>query len=63
MPRPPSPCPPKEVSVMLPQPLAQRLEAFLWSDLEQRVPYGARSDLIVSLLTNYLNLVEGAVEW
>jgi hypothetical protein len=59
MPRPANANPPREVHVNLPADLAERLDRFLWSDLLGKVPYGARSDLFVSLLTNYLNIVEG----
>jgi hypothetical protein len=38
------------------------MEALLRSDLTGSIPYGARRDLIVSLLTNYLDIVEGIVE-
>jgi hypothetical protein len=62
MPRPRAAVPPKEIFVSIPGPLYERMEAILRSDLDGKIPYGARSDLIVSLLTNYLNLVEGIVE-
>jgi hypothetical protein len=62
MPRPKSALPPREIFVSIPAPLYERMERMLKSDLEGKIPYGARSDLIVSLLTNYLNIVEGVLE-
>lgn len=57
MPRPKSANPPVEIHVSLPGHLVRRMDGFLFSDLEQRVPYGARADLIASLIKNYLDIV------
>ena len=62
MPRAPNVVPPHEIYVTIPQPLYERMERILYSDLQGKIPYGARSDLIVSLLTIYLNIVEGITE-
>lgn len=62
MPRPPSPNPVKEIHITLPADLVERMDAFLFSDFQDRVPYGARTDLIGSLLRNYLDLVEPEVK-
>lgn len=62
MPKPPSVIPTHELFITMPEPLYQRMEALLRSDLTGTIPYGARRDLIVSLLTNYLNIVEGVIE-
>jgi hypothetical protein len=59
MPKMPNPNPPRELRISIPSDLADRLDRFLWSDLIGAVPYGARADLFTSLLTNYLNIVEG----
>jgi hypothetical protein len=62
MPRIPNAVPPHELYITMPQSLYERMERLLRSDLTGTIPYGARSDLIVSLLTNYLDIVEGIVE-
>lgn len=57
MPRNKRPDPPIQLRVSIPLSLNQRLEAFLHSELDEGVPYGARSDLVSELLMQYLNLV------
>lgn len=57
MPRPPNAIPPREIHVNMPENIAARLDRLLWSELENRVPYGARSGLINTLVENYLNIV------
>lgn len=49
---------PREIYVSIPEDLNQRMETILRSDITGRIPYGARSDLITSLLRNYLDLVD-----
>ena len=50
---------PARIHVALPESLLERLDSHLRSQVLDRIPYGARSDLIASLLVRYLDLVEG----
>lgn len=52
----------RKILISLPEDLAARLDLFLFSPLEQKVPYGARSDVIRTLIENYLELVENQTQ-
>lgn len=58
MPRNKRPDPPVMLRVCVPASVLARVNAFLYSDFDNGVPYGARSDLITSLLEQYLTIVE-----
>ena len=49
---------PIKLEISLPESLRGRLDLFLWSPTEGRVPKGAYSALIVQLLKDYLHLLE-----
>ena len=49
--------PPFKICICLPTSLKARMDAFLYSQVDSRVPYGARSDLIAGLIENYLDIV------
>jgi hypothetical protein len=54
MPRKAATVPPVEWSLSIPGDLAARVELELFSEVEGKVPYGARRDLMVELLTAWL---------
>lgn len=53
MPRKPAIEPNRQLEIKLPRDLSVRLDLHLWSDLEERVPRGAYSNLIVPLLREF----------
>lgn len=55
MPRPPNLIPTSKLRVAIQQPLRDRLDAMLWSDLECRVPVGAYQKWIEGRLIEYLS--------
>lgn len=55
MPRPKNLVPSQQLNVALPLPLYTRLGAYLYSDLEQRVPHGAYSRFLVNLLQGWFS--------
>lgn len=58
MPRPANIIRPSHLKTSLPEDLRARLDLHLWSASEGRVPMGAYQQLIVMLLTQYLDRVE-----
>ena len=48
---------PVEKSISLPQTLCAQVDIMLYSELEGRVPFGAWSKLMESLLTEWLNKI------
>lgn len=61
MPRPPNIIRPIHLKTSLPEDLRARLDLHLWSEVECRVPMGAYQKLIVQLLREYLDRVEGKI--
>lgn len=45
---------PIKLTLHLPEDLKSRVDLFLWSDVHRRVPYGAYTQLITTLLQEYL---------
>jgi len=60
MPRPPNIIRPVHLKTSLPEDLRTWLDLHLWSDAELRVPHGAYQRLIVQLLREYRDRIEGA---
>ena len=54
MPRPRKAIRPVEKNISLPQDLVTRVDLELYSDLEGKVPFGAKSELVESLLRDWL---------
>ena len=48
--------PTKLIHAYVPQPLAEKLEAHLWSTVEDRVPYNAMSRFVTELLVGYFEM-------
>jgi metal-responsive CopG/Arc/MetJ family transcriptional regulator len=46
------------VQVQIPEHVLERVDNLLRSELDDRVPYGARSALVVDLLVQYLKVME-----
>lgn len=57
MPRQPNTIRPASKNLQLPCDIVAQVDMHLWSDLEGRVPHGAWSRLVTSLLNDYLNTV------
>jgi len=57
MPRTKNPDRPHELRVCIPTSLAERMDKYLHSELEDGVPYGARAELVRTLLVKYLDIV------
>lgn len=55
MPRPRNIIPSVQIHLRLPAPLVERLQLVLWSELENRVPFGATQDLFTTLLRRYFD--------
>jgi len=55
MPRKPSITPNKHLHTTIPADLATRLDLFLWSDVEQRVPQGAYQSFICDAIRDFFN--------
>ena len=55
MPKPKKVIRPVEKRINLPEDLVARVDLMLWSDVEQRVPFGAWSELTTRLLKEYLD--------
>ena len=53
MARPRNAIPSRELSIMLDEQIATRLELHLWSEAEQRLPYAARQKFITARLREY----------
>ena len=53
MPKPKNIIPSQQLNVALPLPLYMQLGAYLYSDLEQRVPHGAYSRFMINLLRGF----------
>jgi hypothetical protein len=60
VPRPPNIIRPVHLKTSLPEDLRAWLDLHLWSDTEMRVPHGAYQRLIVQLLREYMERVEGS---
>lgn len=54
MPRPSKVDRPKEIKIWLPQSLHEKFRRELYSDIEGRVPYGAQSEVVELLITDWL---------
>jgi hypothetical protein len=59
MPRPPDIIRPTQLRTSIPMDLRAWLDLHLWSDSELRVPHGAYQKLIVRLIREYKDSVEG----
>lgn len=55
MPRPKRTIRPIEKTISLPETLVAQVELALWSELEQKVPFGAWSRLVEQLLRDHLS--------
>jgi hypothetical protein len=53
---------PVKVQTWLPTSLKARVDLFLYSPAEGRVPYGAFAKLVETLLTDYLDKAESLIE-
>lgn len=58
MPRRPNIERPEQVEISLPETEKARLDLFLWSESEGRVPYGAYSKFFLELLRNHFAKME-----
>lgn len=59
MPRAKNTVPTLQLNVAIPTDLMAKLELFLYSEVEGKVPHGAKSELIVNLLRNHFTRYEG----
>lgn len=55
MPRKPSITPNKHIHTTIPADLAARLDLFLWSDVEKRVPQGAYQSFFCDAIRDFFN--------
>lgn len=55
MPKPKQLVPYRHIHTTIPKPLSDRLDLFLWSDLEQRVPQGAFQQFLIDRLNQFFN--------
>lgn len=46
--------------IMLPEDIVLRMEDYLFSDVEGRIPQGAQQELIVSLLRDFFSKLDAA---
>lgn len=53
MPRAPNPIPSRKLTLMLPQTAVNRLEIYLWSELENRVPQGAYQQFFTARINEF----------
>lgn len=61
MPRPLKSIRPLKKSISIPEELAARVDLLLYSELEQKVPYAAWSQLIERLLEKHLSELQGGL--
>ena len=55
MSRPPNIIRPKQLTFILPEDIRAKMDLYLWSELENRVPYGAYSKFIGGLLNEFFD--------
>lgn len=58
MPRPKHTVPRIQINAMVPEDLVARMKLSLYSDVEERVPHGAQSALIVELLRQHFDQLD-----
>lgn len=61
MPRPYKIIKPRKIHVNLPEDMAARLELYLWSQGENRIPYGAMSKFFEDRVREFFLSIEGTL--
>lgn len=59
--RPKKTVPPVRFGCCIPSDLNDRLEKHLFSDLEERIPHGAKSSFVEGLIRDYFSKLDGEV--
>lgn len=59
MPRAKNTIPTLQLNVAIPTDLMGKLELYLFSEVEGKVPHGAKSELVSNLLRQHFNKIEG----